>query len=102
MRYAYGRLERGESLTASVHNSLAFTADDRWLVTTDRTGAGVRLLGVSSKRESATPLTSHSDAPIVAIDASLLDDTVAFAYGVYGLNGPAVGKFEVWMLQPQP
>ena len=102
MRYAYGQLQRGESLYASVRNSLAFTADDQWLVTTDRTGGAIRLLGVSSKKESASPLTTHSDAPIVAFDASLFDDTVAFAYRTYGANQPAGGKYEVWMLQPHP
>jgi WD40 repeat protein len=100
MRYAYGELKRGESLYASIRNSLAFTADDQWLVTTDRTGSGIRLLGVSSKAEIATPLTTHGDAPIVSFDASLLDDTVAFAYGIYGANRPPAGKYEIWTLQP--
>jgi len=102
MRYAYGQIQRGESLYASVRNSLAFTSDDRWLVTTDRTGSAIRILGVSSKAESATPLTTHSDAPIVAFDASLPDDTVAFAYRTYSPNQPASGKFEIWTLQPRP
>jgi WD40 repeat protein len=102
MRYDYGQLKRSESLYASVRNSLAFTADDQWLVTTDRTGSGIRLLGVSSKAEIATPLTTHGDEPIVSFDASLLDDTVAFAYGVYGGNQPATGRYEIWTLQPHP
>lgn len=102
MRYAYEPLKRGESLYTSIRNSLAFTADDQWLVTTDRTGSGIRLLGVSNKAEIATPLTTHGDAPIVSFDASLPDDTVAFAYGVYGGNQAARGKYEIWALQPRP
>jgi WD40 repeat protein len=101
MRYDYGELRRGQSIFASIKNSLAFTPDDRWLITTDRTGTAIRLLGVRKKRETTTPLTTHTDVPIAALDASPLHGTVAFAYQVYSQNSqPAAGKFEIWTLTP--
>jgi WD40 repeat protein len=101
MRYAYGKLGHGESIAGTVHNSLAFTPDDQWLITTDRTGAALRLLGVTSKKEAATPLATHTDSAIIAFDASLPNDTVAFGYRVYAPGQPATGKFEIWTLSPQ-
>jgi WD40 repeat protein len=94
-RYDYGKLQRGQSIHAAEPNSLAFTSDDRWLITTDRTGTAIRLLSVVSRRELTTPLSTHGDTPILALDASLPNDSVAFVYRVYQ---PAASKFEIWAL----
>jgi WD40 repeat protein len=94
-RYDYGKLQRGQSIHAAEPNSLAFTSDDRWLITTDRTGTAIRLLNVRSKRELTTPLSTHGDTAILALDASLRDDSIAFVYRLYQ---PAASKFEIWTL----
>jgi WD40 repeat protein len=94
-RYDYGKLQRGQSIHAAEPNSLAFTSDDRWLITTDRTGTAIRLLNVASKRELTTPLSTHGDTAILALDASLRDDSIAFVYRLYQ---PAASKFEIWTL----
>jgi WD40 repeat protein len=95
-RYDYGKLQRGQSIHAAEPNFLAFTSDDRWLITTDRTGTTIRLLGVASKRELITPLSTHGDTPILALDASLPNDSIAFVYRMYQ---PAKSKFEIWTLE---
>lgn len=94
-RYSYGQLKSGESISSAVANSLAFTADDRWLIATDRTRTGIRLLGVAANKELPTTLSTHSDSQILAFDASLLDNSIAFVYRAYQPNS---SKFEIWSL----
>jgi len=100
VRYDYGPLKHGQLAGGALPDSLAFTSDDRWLIATDRSGTGLRLLGVAKKNEVLTPIGTHTDVPISAFDASASNDSVAFVYRVYSTTGqPATGKFEIWNLQ---
>jgi hypothetical protein len=84
---------------ATVGNSLSFTSDDRWLLTTDLSSNGVRLLGVDSKKETGGLLSTHGERSIEALNVSPVEDSVAFAYRVFQPGQSTRTKFEIWKLQ---
>jgi WD40 repeat protein len=98
MRYAYedSAATGANYFQVPLGNSLSFTSDDRWLLTTDQHGTGIRLLGVDSKKEIDGLLTTHTDSPIEAMNVSAADGSVAFAYRVFSPGQKAQTKFEVW------
>jgi len=103
VRYAYDYSTAiGENyIQATLENSLSFTSDDRWLLTTDQRGNGLRLLGVDSKKNTGDLLTTHTDTPtpMEAVNVSPADGSVAFAYRIFQPGQNARTKFEIWKLQ---
>jgi WD40 repeat protein len=84
-----------------LRNWASFTADDKWLVTTNQRGDGITLLGAKSKKEAGDLLTLRKNSEIGNLDFSPPDGSVAFAYREFhpGEPGPPSGKFEIWSVQ---
>jgi hypothetical protein len=109
VRYAYDYSTAiGENyIQATLGNSLSFTSDDRWLLTTDQRGNGLRLLGADSKKNTGDLLTTPADTPtptitptpMEAVNVSPADGSVAFAYRIFQPGQKAQTKFEIWKLQ---
>jgi WD40 repeat protein len=89
---------RGDSyIQTTLGNSLSFTPDDRWLLTTTEHGDGVRLLGADSKKQTGALLsTQHTDTPIEALNFSPTDGSLAFAYRIFPPGQKPQTKFEIW------
>jgi len=101
LRYTYADSGATEQnyIQATVERSLSFTSDDRWLLTTDLSSNGVRLLGVESKKETGGLFSTHAERSIEALNVSPADGSVAFAYRLFQPGQNAAAKFEIWKLQ---
>jgi WD40 repeat protein len=100
VRYRYDdAVATAESyMQATVGNSLSFTSDDRWLLTTDLGTNGVRLLSADSKKQAGGLLSTQAQRTIEALNVSPADGSVAFAYREFA-GEKAHAKFEIWKLQ---
>jgi len=91
-----------QSFPSGIENSLIFTTDDKWLLTTDPGGRALRFLNPRKHRDYPTAISTGSDARIDAMDGSASDGSVAIAYREYhpGVPGPPVAKFAIWSPVP--
>ena len=102
VRYTYDSSGATEEnyMQATVENSLSFTADDLWLLTTDLRSNGIRFLGADRKKEAGGLLSIPAQRSMEALNVSPADGSVAFAYRVFSPGQNAQAKFEIWRPQP--
>lgn len=101
VRYAYdfSRARADDYIADTLPNSVSFTSDDRWLVSMNQRGNGIRLLGAQGNKEAGDLLTIPRDGELEALDLSHTNDSVALAYRVFTPGqGASPAKFETWTI----
>ena len=101
MRYAYdfSRARADDYIADTLRNSVSFTSDNRWLVSMNQRGNGIRLLGALGNKEAGDLLTIPRDGELEALNLSRTDDSVALAYRVFTPGrGASPPKFETWTI----
>jgi WD40 repeat protein len=98
--YDYSGTNGNSSVFAPLANSLSFTLDDAWLLTIDQQTEGIRLLGAKRQKQTGNLLTIPRNSEMKALNVSLSDGSVAFAYRVFypGEPRPPSARFEIWSL----
>jgi len=100
VHYDYAAVSADDYGGGTLKDSLSFTSDDKWLLTTAQRGNGIRLLGANHKKEVGGLLTLRTYAEIEALNVSPTDGSVAFAYRVFQPGEKtSSSKFEIWTLQ---
>jgi WD40 repeat protein len=97
-KYLGDKLRPDHSFPSGIGDSVIFTPDDKWVLTTDPDGRSLRILGPRKHKEYPTAISTGSDAQIVGMDGSASDGSIAIAYREYhpGSSAGPTAKFSIW------